>query len=247
VTTQTPARAAVPLVWDKLHARRVLASIRIMIVDDHAVLRETLRLLLETRTEISVVGEAADGRQAIDLAERLHPDVILMDASMPGLNGIEATAVIKKRLPRTKVLVLSGYAYEDRVAAALAAGASGYVLKSSTSDELLRAIVTVNTDQRYLSAGLTERPAAQTADRVAADGVPLSSREREVLQLVAEGYTNAGIAQRLFISVKTVEAHKEHIAQKLGIRGAAELIRYAIRKGIVFIEPDEPQQLSAAG
>src|SRR5947209_17320604 len=103
-------------------ARRLLASIRVMIVDDHVMLRETLRLLLETRAEVSVVGEAADGREAIDLAERLRPDVILMDGSMPGLNGIEATAVIRKRLPRTKILILSGYGYEDRVATALQAG-----------------------------------------------------------------------------------------------------------------------------
>jgi len=230
-----------------VQARRLLASIRVMLVDDHTVLRETLRLLLETRTEVTVVGEAADGREAIDMAERLHPDVILMDAGMPGLNGVEATAVIHKRLPRTKVLMLSGFAYDDTVNAAMAAGAAGYALKSSTVDELLKAIVVVNTDQRYISPVLGERAAARGGERRSADGVPLSAREREVLQLVAEGYTNAGIAQRLVISVKTVEAHKEHIVQKLGVRGTAELIRYAIRKGIVFIEPDDPLRLSAAG
>jgi len=212
------------------------------------MLRETLRLLLETRSELTVVGEACDGREAIDLADTLRPDVILMDASMPGLNGIEATAVIHRRLPRTRIIMLTGYAYEDRVAAALAAGADGYVLKSSTSAELLRAIAHVHSDKRHLSAGLVGRTANRsTSARAPADGVPLSAREREVLQLVAEGYTNVGLARRLFISVKTVEAHKEHIVQKLGIRGTAELIRYAIRKGIVFIEPEGPSQVLAAG
>lgn len=244
-TQAVPAVRRSPL--ESAHARKLLASIRVMIVDDHAVLRDTLRLLLETRGEVAVVGEAGDGRQAIDIAEHLRPDVILMDASMPGLNGIEATAVLRKRLPRTRILILSGYSYEDRVSAALAAGADGYILKSSTADELLRAIVAVNTDQRYLSPGLAERAAARRSSSTASDGVPLSAREREVLQLVAEGYTNVGIAQRLFISVKTVEAHKEHIVQKLGIRGTAELIRYAIRKGIVFIESDEALPLGAAG
>ena len=118
--------------------------IRVLIADDHTILRDTLRLLLEMHEEIEIVGEASDGREAIDLAEKLKPDVVLMDTAMPGLNGIEATTQIRKRLPRTRVLVLSGYQYEDQVKAALRAGASGYVLKSSSSKEVLLAIHTVN-------------------------------------------------------------------------------------------------------
>jgi DNA-binding NarL/FixJ family response regulator len=221
-----------------------------MLVDDHTILRDTLKLLLESRPEVEIVGEASDGRQAIDLAERLKPDVILMDAAMPGLNGIEATTVIRKRQPRTRILMLSGYGYEDRVAAALRAGASGYVLKSSSAEELLHAIQTVNQSNTYLSEELAERTNVRSyllASDGAAKEPALSPREREVLQLVAEGYTNQGIAERLFISVKTVEAHKEHIVHKLGVRGTAELIHYAIRKGLIFIESDDRVGLNATG
>lgn len=224
--------------------RQALRSIRVLIADDHTVLRDTLRLLLELNQEVEVVGEAADGRQAIDLAEQLKPDVVLMDTAMPGLNGIEATAQIRKRLPRTKVLVLSGYGHEDQVRNALRAGASGYVLKSSSSEELLLAIRTVNQSNTYLSQALAEGDrlrsyllAPEGRGGSGKEGT-LSAREREVLQLIAEGYTNRAIAERLFISVKTVEAHKEHIVQKLGVRGSAELIRYAIRKGLIFVETD---------
>jgi DNA-binding NarL/FixJ family response regulator len=217
--------------------------IRVLIADDHTILRDTLRLLLEMHDEIEIVGEACDGREAIDLAEKLKPDVVLMDTAMPGLNGIEATTQIRKRLPRTRVLALSGYQYEDQVKAALRAGASGYVLKSSSSKELLLAIHTVHQSNMYLSEALAEGDQGHTY-LLAAEGrgekdAELSPREREVLQLIGEGYTNRGIAERLFISVKTVEAHKEHIIQKVGARGSAELIRYAIRKGLIKIETDE--------
>lgn len=222
--------------------RRLPFSIKVMIVDDHTVLRDTLKLLLDAHPEVEVVGEAADGRQAIDLAERIKPDIILMDTAMPGLNGIEATETIHKRLPRTKVLMLSGYGYEDRVSAALRAGASGYVLKSATADELLGAIMQVYHSNTYLSESLVASAQVRNSlngnDRAGAPEPVLSPREREVLQLVAEGFGNRGIAERLFISIKTVEAHKEHIAQKLGVRGNAELIRYAIRKGLIQVETD---------
>ena len=226
-----------------------LRSIRVLIADDHTVLRDTLRLLLEMNGEVEVVGEAADGRQAIDMAEQLKPDVVLMDTAMPGLNGIEATVQIRKRLPRTRVLVLSGYGHEDQVRAALRAGASGYVLKSSSSEELLLAIRTVNQSNTYLSQALAEgdrlRSYLVNSDTKAKGEASLSAREREVLQLIAEGYTNRAIAERLFISVKTVEAHKEHIVQKLGVRGSAELIRYAIRKGLIFVDTDQEIGIAA--
>jgi DNA-binding NarL/FixJ family response regulator len=215
----------------------------VLIADDHTILRDSLRLLLEMHEEIEIVGEACDGREAIDLAEKLKPDVVLMDTAMPGLNGIEATTQIRKRQPRTRVLVLSGYQYEDQVKAALRAGASGYVLKSSSSKELLLAIHTVNQRNTYISEALIGGENGHTY-QLAAEGrgdkdPELSPREREVLQLIGEGHTNRGIAERLFISVKTVEAHKEHIIQKVGARGSAELILYAIRKGLVTIETDE--------
>ncbi len=234
--------AATPAVTATQNRRPALGGIRVLIVDDHTVLRDTLRLLLEMNGEVEVVGEAGDGRQAIELAETLKPDVVLMDTAMPGLNGIEATIQIRKRQPRTKVLILSGYGHEDQVRAALRAGASGYVLKSSSADELLLAIRTVNQSNTYLSQSLAEGDRLRSYlvnsdNKVKGEGA-LSAREREVLQLIAEGSTNRAIAERLFISVKTVEAHKEHIVQKLGVRGSAELIRYAIRKGLIFVETD---------
>jgi NarL family two-component system response regulator LiaR len=223
--------------------RRPALSIRVVLCDDHALLRETLQLLLAAHPEVAVVGEAADGREAIALCERLAPDVVLMDTAMPGLNGIEATAVIHKRCPRTRVVMLSGYGQEERVRAALAAGAWGYVLKHAPASELLAAIRTVAAAQPYLSAQLAERtslsrPLAQPAP-------PLSAREREVLQLVAEGASNKQIAERLVISLKTVEAHKEHIVRKLGVRGSAELIHYAIRSGLITIDTDAALGLAA--
>jgi DNA-binding NarL/FixJ family response regulator len=244
-------RPAAPVTPAAAPARRPgLRSIRVLIADDHTVLRDTLRLLLEMNGEVEVIGEAADGRQAIDMAEQLKPDVVLMDTAMPGLNGIEATAQIRKRMAKTKVLVLSGYGHEDQVRSALRAGASGYVLKSSSSEELLLAIRTVNQSNTYLSQSLAEGDRLRSY-LLAAEGrsgreASLSAREREVLQLIAEGYTNRSIAERLFISVKTVEAHKEHIVQKLGVRGSAELIRYAIRKGLIFVETDAEMSAGAS-
>lgn len=226
-------------------------GIRLVIVDDHTILRQTLRLLLETRPQVSIVGEAGDGREAIELAEQLRPDVVLMDAAMPGLNGIDAAAIIRRHLRRTKVLMLSGYGYEDQVGAALRAGASGYVLKSSSADELVFAIQAVHQSNTYLSESLAECAELQTylsAAGARGDREPsISAREREVLQLVAEGHTNQSIADRLVISIKTVEAHKEHISQKLGVRGTAGLIRYAIRKRLIVVESDAELGLSAAG
>lgn len=226
-------------------------KIRVLLADDHALLREGLKALLARSGDIEVVAEAADGRQALALAIECAPDVAVLDIAMPGLNGIEATALIRKRMPRTKVLVLSGYGHEDQVRASLRAGASGYVLKSSSSEELLLAIRTVNQSNTYLSQQLAEGDRLRSY-LLASEGrggreASLSAREREVLQLIAEGYTNRAIAERLFISVKTVEAHKEHIVQKLGVRGSAELIRYAIRKGLIFVETDTDIGIGVTG
>ncbi|HZQ37365.1 MAG TPA: response regulator transcription factor [Dehalococcoidia bacterium] len=217
-------------------SRRPALSIRVVLCDDHALLRETLRLLLAAHAEVEVVGEAADGREAIALCERLAPDVVLMDTAMPGLNGIDATAAITRRRPRTRVLMLSGYGQEERVRAALAAGALGYVVKNAPASELLEAIRTVHAARPYLSAQLAER--ASLLRPAGPGAAPISAREREVLQLVAEGASNRQIAERLVISLKTVEAHKEHIVRKLGVRGNAELIHYAIRSGLITVDTD---------
>jgi len=221
---------------------RPALSIRVLICDDHALLRETLRLLLAAQPAIDVVGEAADGRAAIACCAQLHPDVVLMDTAMPGLNGIEATAVITHRWPRTRVLMLSGYQQAERVRAALAAGASGYLLKHAPASELLAAIASVAAARPYLSPPLLARSNLARTGSPA----PLSAREREVLQLVAEGASNKQIAARLGISLKTVEAHKEHIVHKLGVRGTAELIHYAIRSGLITLDTDAQLGLAAA-
>ncbi len=240
----SPRAASIPL-----GERRPARSIRVLLADDHRLLRETLRMLLELRNEVEVVGEADDGREAVDMAEQLKPDVVLMDMGMPGLNGIEATQLIRRRLPRTRVLMLSGYDQDDRVTAALRAGAAGYVVKNAPVEELLKAIQEVSQAGTYLSAAIADRAEERETFGGAADPEKkepaLTAREREVLQLVAEGHSNKGIAERLFISPKTVEAHKEHIVRKLGIRGSAELIHYAIRKGLIFVETDSEIGIAA--
>jgi|DewCreStandDraft_5_1066085.scaffolds.fasta_scaffold00055_56 DNA-binding NarL/FixJ family response regulator len=235
-------------------ARRALAAmqesakgrIRVLIADDHAVLRQALRLLLETHDEVEVVGDVGDGREAVELAEQLQPDVVLMDLAMPGLNGIDATRQLTQRARGVRVLVLSGYADEERLIEALRAGASGFVLKRSDVQELLIAIQAVHRGNPYISAALADGRSpidllirAQT--QVDADADKLTPREREILQLVAEGHPNQSIAEKLFLSVKTVEAHKAHIMAKLGAQRTTDLIRYAIRKGIISLDaPPEP-------
>ncbi len=222
------------------------SRIRVLLADDHAVLRQALRLLLETHDEVEVVGDVGDGREAVELAERLQPDVVLMDLAMPGLNGIDATRQLTQRVRGVRVLVLSGYADEERLIEALRAGASGFVLKRSDVQELLVAIQAVHRGNPYISAALADGRSpidllirAQTQDDPSAD--KLTPREREILQLVAEGHPNQSIAEKLFLSVKTVEAHKAHIMAKLGAQRTTDLIRYAIRKGIISLDAPPPE------
>lgn len=217
------------------------APIRVLIVDDHAVLRQALRFLLESQPGVEVVGDAKNGREAIEMAERLQPDVVLMDAVMPGLNGIEATRQIRRRLPRTKVLVLTGYMEDEQIAGALKAGASGYIVKKSDLDELLLGIRAVHRGNPYFSSSIGDGDVAdylwQMRSNEGKVGYDLlTSREREVLQLIAEGYSNQKIADELVISVKTVEAHRAHIMTKLHARNRTDLIRYALRKGLVGLD-----------
>ena len=235
-------------------ARRSLAAmreagggrIRVLLADDHAVLRQALRLLLEMHEEVEVVGDVGDGREAVDAAQRLQPDVVLMDVAMPGLNGVEATRQITQRLRGIKVLMLTGYADDERLMEALRAGASGYVIKRSDVRELLVAIQAVRSGNVYISSAVTDgrTPLELLIEARSGPSSPadkLTAREREILQLVAEGHPNQSIAEHLVLSVKTVEAHKAHIMQKLGVQRTTDLIRYALRKGIISLDeaPDE--------
>ena len=215
--------------------------IRVMVVDDHAVLRQSLHYMLAAQPSIEVVGEASNGREAVEMAEKLQPDVVLMDTIMPGLNGIEATRQIRRRLPKTKVLMLTGYLEDEYVAGALKAGASGYVVKKSELDELVLGIQAVNRGNPYFSSSIGEGDLTDylwqmksNSGRVGYD--LLTAREREVLQLIAEGSSNQQIAQELFISIKTVEAHRAHIMTKLHAKNRTDLIRYALRKGLVGLD-----------
>ncbi len=237
--------------WTRASAQRV----RVLIVDDHTIIRQALRQLLETEAEIEVVGDAANGREAIASAEKFLPDVVLMDMVMPGLNGLEATRQIRKRCPKTRVLILTGYMEDEQILGALRAGASGYVVKRSDTEELLLGIRAVQRGNTYFSSAISNGDAinqylwqAKKDDGKAGYDL-LTSREREVLQLIAEGHSNQKIAQELFISVKTVEAHKAHIISKLHARNRTDLIRYALRKGLVGLDapPDVIEDEAQAG
>ncbi len=250
--TSTRAReAAARPGWTRAGGTRI----RVLIVDDHAILRQALRHLLETQTELEVVGDASSGREAVAEAEKLMPDVVLMDMIMPGLNGLEATRQIRKRVPKSRVLILTGYMEDEQIISALRAGASGYVVKRSDTDELLLGIQAVYRGNTYFSSAISAGDAvnqylwqAKNGDGKAGYDL-LTSREREVLQLIAEGLSNQKIAEELFISVKTVEAHKAHIMSKLHARNRTDLIRYALRKGLVGIDapPDVPESEQQVG
>ncbi len=214
--------------------------VRVLIVDDHAVLRQALRLLLESHDEIDVVGDVADGREAARLAEEIQPDVVLMDVIMPGLNGLAATRQIRRHCQNTRVLILSGSEEEEQIIEALRGGADGYLIKKSDIGELLLAIQTVARGNHNFSSSLSERRQgsdlllrARSADSKSGFDRP-TDREREVLQLIAEGHSNQSIAEQLVISVKTVQAH---ITSKLGARNRTDLIHYAIRRGIIGLDP----------
>lgn len=212
----------------------------IVLADDHQVVRHGLRVLLESEPAFSIVGEASDGLEAADMLERLHPDVIVLDLMMPGMNGLEVTRQAAHRSPNTNVVILSMHTNEAYVLEALRAGAKAYVLKSATSDELIRAIRQVVSGRRYLSPPLSER-AIEAYSRKAEGTVMdpyemLTTREREVLQLAAEGFTNAEIATKLSISPRTAETHRTNLMRKLGLHNQSDLIRFAIRRGILPLE-----------
>lgn len=218
--------------------RPLLKRARVLLAYKHTLLRQALRALLLGGGEVEVIAEAEDGKEALEKTERLRPDVVLMDVALPILNGIEATRLIRRRVPRTKVLLLTLAASDDDLFQILQAGAAGFLPKEADAEELGRAIHSVHHGGSYLSPTLADRAgylrlAEGSEPRAASTPEPLSLREREVLQLIADGLGNQEIANRLCVSVKTVEAHKSHIMRKLNLRGRTDLIKYAIRKGMI--------------
>ena len=216
-------------------------QIRVLLVEDHTIVRKGLYSLLAAEKDFEIVGEAQNGREAIEKVEVLGPDIVLMDISMPGLNGLEATRQIKKHFPKVNVLILTMHADEEYVFQILQAGASGYILKQSAFEELVSAIRIVWRGESYLSPtvsktvidGYLKHASSAKAD----DGYNiLTRREGEILQLLAEGSSTREIADTLCISVKTVETHRSHIMEKLNLHNTAELVKYAIRKGIISAE-----------
>lgn len=213
---------------------------KVILSDDHHIVRQGLRALLESEPDFTVVGEAADGVETVQLVERLKPDVLVVDVVMSGLNGLEVTRQVKDRAPETHVVVLSMHDNEAYVLEALRAGAEAYVLKDATSRELTDAIHQVLDGRHYLSSSLSER-AIEVYVRQAQESPlekyeTLTAREREVLHLTAEGHTSAEIAERLHISPRTVDTHRANMMRKLDLSSQTDLIRYAIQRGIIPLE-----------
>jgi two-component system response regulator NreC len=216
-----------------------VTDIRVLVVDDHAVVRSGLKLVLESEDGIEPVGEAGSAREAIFEARSLKPDVILLDVVMPDQSGLEIIPTLLKETPEAKVLVLSMQDDPQYVREAFSAGASGYVLKEAADTEVVAAVREVASGGRYVHPELGARlVAADTEERRRADDDPLSEREAEVLRLLALGHTNQEIAQQLFVSVRTAETHRAHILQKLRLSSRAELVRYALDQGLL---DDRPQ------
>ena len=216
-----------------------MGNIKVLLADDHTIVRKGLCSLLEGEADIEVIGEAENGREAIKLAEKLHPDIVVMDISMPCLNGLEATRQLKKHFPEIKILILTMHANEEYVFQTLQAGAEGYLVKKAAPSELVLAIREVHQDNFFLSPTISRTVIDEyirRADEINGEGDALknlTARETEVLQLIAEGRKNREIAELLFISIKTVETHRAHIMDKLDIHSTAELTHYAISKGII--------------
>lgn len=214
-----------------------MTALRILLADDHTVVRQGLRKVLEERPEWQVVAEAGDGRDAVRLAEQHKPDVAVVDVAMPLLNGIEATRQITRRAPQTKVLVLSMYSDEAYVTQMLKAGATGYLLKDSADVDLVQAVQAVSQGKSFFSPAvarlMSDDYARQRGENAVDRYESLSEREREIFQLVAEGKTNKEMAALLFISPSTVETHRARIMEKLDLHSAAEIVLYAVRRGVI--------------
>ncbi|WP_088067383.1 response regulator transcription factor [Gottfriedia luciferensis] len=216
--------------------------VRVLLVDDHIVVRTGLEVLLNGKSGISIVGVAADGDEAINLAKELTPDIVLMDLSMPnGKDGITATKIIKEYMPDTKILILTMHDSDEYLFRAIQAGASGYILKSSPHEELLNAIHLIHKGNAYLTPSATKRLMNEYLIKMQQEGLQssyeiLSEREKEVLVWIARGYSNKEIAEQLVISVKTVETHKSNLMEKIGLRTRPDLVKYAFQKGLLDFE-----------
>ena len=212
----------------------------IVLADDHQVVRDGLRILLEAERDLSVVGDAGDGLAAVQLVDRIKPDILLLDLMMPGLNGQEVARKVRKCSPQTRVVVLSMHSSDPYVMEALRNGAAGYVLKDASGADVIHAVREVMAGRRYLSPPLSERAIDAYQERTKSAGLEkydmLTAREREILQLVAEGRTNSEIAGRLGIGLRTAETHRTHVMRKLHLRTHTDLVRYAIERGIIPLD-----------
>jgi DNA-binding NarL/FixJ family response regulator len=215
-------------------------TISILLADDHPLVRRGIRGLLESEPDFSIVGEASDGLETVRLAERIKPEVLLLDLMMPGLSGLEVLRIIRERAPDTRVVVLSMHSNKAFVAEALKLGAMGYVLKGCTEDNVIRAVRDAAVGKRFLCPPITAIAIDAYIEQAKAGPFDphdtLTAREREVLQLAAEGKTSSEIAARLHISHRTVENHRSHLMQKLGLRNQTELVRYALQRGMLPFE-----------
>ena len=209
----------------------------IVLADDHHMVRQGIRALLDVESDFSIVGETGDGLEVVQLVERLRSNVLVLDLMMPGLNGLEITRQVKQRCPQTHVVILSMHTNEAYVMEALRNGAAGYVLKDASVSDLVQAIREVAAGRRYLSPPLSERAIDAYLQKAKADLLDpyemLTTREREVLHLAAEGHTNAEMAARLFISPRTVETHRANLMRKLNLQTQTDLIRYALQRGVL--------------
>lgn len=208
-------------------------KIRVLLADDHALVRQGFRLILSAQPDIEIVGEAGNGRETVELAEKLRPDVVVMDVAMPEMNGIEATRRLASLAPRTRVLALSMYKDSVYVREILRAGARGYLLKDAIDRDLVAAVRAVAAGEGYLSPAVSEAVLSDYRRHVSDPLDLLTSREREVLQMIAEGKTNKEIAAALNLSVYTVDAHRGRIMEKLNLHSVSELVRFAVRAGLV--------------
>ena len=218
-----------------------MGIIKVLLAEDHTIVRKGIYSLLMEAANIEVVGEAEDGRQAIEMVEALLPDVVLMDINMPNLNGLEATRQIKKMYPTINVLVLTMYTNEEYIYQVLQSGASGYLVKQSAPGELLSAIEAAHRGDTFLSPAISQKIVdgylrQDESDTVQSRYSTLTPREREILQLVTEGCSNKDIAEKLTISVKTVGVHRTNLMEKLDIHNTIDLVKYALRKGIISLD-----------
>lgn len=211
-------------------------EIKIILVDDHKLLRAGLRNIIEERSNMHIIGEASDGREAIKICSKLLPNVLVMDVAMPGLNGIEAAGQIHKNHPDIKIIGLSMHSNKEFIQGMFKAGAFGYLLKDGDADELITAITTVMEDRRYLSKDINQEFLTLLKKGEDLEKTPLSAREKEVLQLIAEGNSSKEIAEILFLSPKTVDVHRNNIMKKIDLHTIPELTKYAIQKGLTTLD-----------